>query len=71
MRTWHVHGVHRLTWVVLFLLVLALAIFAMAAGFRQLRSRLVPAAPESGDRGSLPAALLVTGNAFLTDAASV
>jgi len=67
MRTWHVDGVHRLTWVVLFLLVLALAVFAMAAGFSRLRSDTMPVAPEPREQGSQPAALLVSVGAFLTD----
>jgi hypothetical protein len=43
MRVWRYQGVHRLTWVVLVLLVLALAVFAMAAGFSRLRSEAVSA----------------------------
>lgn len=59
MRTWHIHGVHRLTWVVLFLLVLALAVFAMAAGFSRLRSRTVPQAAEAAGTSGLPPATLL------------
>ena len=44
MRVWRYQGVHRLAWVVLALLVLAVAVFAMAAGFSRLRSGAVPAA---------------------------
>jgi len=56
MRTWHLQGVHRVTWLVLFLLVLALAVFAMAAGFSRLRSRV---APEPSEQRHQPAAQLV------------
>jgi len=66
MRTWHVQGVHRLTWVMLFLLVLALAVFAMAAGFSRLRS---PVAPEPSEERHQPAALLVGDLASLPDRA--
>ncbi len=59
MRTWHVQGVHRLTWVVLFLLVLALAIFAMAAGFSRMRSQVVPKPPEPAAQVMFPGATLV------------
>lgn len=59
MRTWHLRGVHRLTWVVLFLLVLALAVFAMAAGFSRLRSQVAPESLESSAGICHPALVLV------------
>jgi hypothetical protein len=43
MRIWRYQGVHRLAWVILALLVLAVAVFAMAAGFSRLRGGAVPA----------------------------
>lgn len=64
MRTWQLRGVHRVTWLVLFLMVLALAVFAMAAGFSRLRSQV---APEPGEQGPRPAAVLVGEFAFLPD----
>lgn len=56
MRTWRYLGVHRLTWVVLALLVVAVAVFAMAAGFSRLR-RPVPSDP--GATGGLGRATTV------------
>lgn len=55
MRTWRYMGVHRLTWVVLALLVVAVAVFAMAAGFSRLRTQNVPSGngPEAVETGSL------------------
>jgi hypothetical protein len=50
MRTWRYLGVHRLTWVVIALLVVAVAVFAMAAGFSRLRR---PAPPEPAATGGL------------------
>ncbi len=58
MRTWHVHGVHRLTWVVMLLLVLAVAVFAMAAGFSRLQSRIAPVPEGPGEQGDLPSSSL-------------
>lgn len=59
MRTWYVHGVHRLTWVVLLLLVLAVAVFAMAAGFSRLRSRVAPLPAEPGEQADMPHSSLI------------
>lgn len=59
MRTWHLRGVHRLTWVVLFLLVLALAVFAMAAGFRRLRSQVQPEPLEASGQAQYPSLVIV------------
>ncbi len=42
MRTWRYIGVHRLTWVLIALLVVAVAVFAMAAGFSRLRHPVPP-----------------------------
>lgn len=58
MRTWHLRGVHRVTWLVLFLLVLALAVFAMAAGFSRLRSQVAPEPSESSGEPRCPAVVL-------------
>jgi len=58
MRTWYVQGVHRLTWVVLLLLVLAVAVFAMAAGFTRLRSRIAPVPEGPGEQGDMPSSSL-------------
>ena len=59
MRTWYVHGVHRLTWVVLLLLVLAVAVFAMAAGFSRLRSRVAPLPDGPGEQADMPHSSLI------------
>lgn len=64
MRTWHVHGVHRLTWVVLLLLVVALAVFAMAAGFTRLRSQVVPELQGPDGQTGLPPASFVLAGAW-------
>ncbi|MCX6069833.1 MAG: hypothetical protein NTU91_03080 [Chloroflexi bacterium] len=48
MRVWRFDGVHRLAWVVIVLLVLAVAVFAMAAGFSRLRGEAVPAGTSVG-----------------------
>jgi hypothetical protein len=64
MRTWHVHGVHRLTWVVLLLLVLAVAVFAMAAGFSRLRSRMLPEPQRPGAQAGVPPASLALESSF-------
>jgi hypothetical protein len=64
MRTWHVHGVHRLTWVVLLLLVLAVAVFAMAAGFSRLRSRVAPEPQRPRAQAGVPPASLALESAF-------
>jgi hypothetical protein len=64
MRVWRYEGVHRLTWVVLALLVLAVAVFAMAAGFSRLRSGSVPggtgAEAPGADTLQMPSDLAVT-----------
>jgi len=64
MRTRQIQGVHRVTWLVLFLLVLALAVFAMATGFSRLRS---PVAPEPSAPRHPPSALLVGELALFSD----
>jgi hypothetical protein len=51
MRVWRYHGVDRLVWVVLALLVLAVAVFAMAAGFSRLRSGASPIGTGEGAVG--------------------
>jgi len=53
MRTWRYLGVHRLTWVLLALLVVAVAVFAMAAGFSRLRHPVPPPPPASWQLGEL------------------
>ncbi len=58
MRVWRYQGVHRLAWVVLALLVLAVAVFAMAAGFSQLHHRAHPEPFLRGDYSRLPPAAL-------------
>jgi len=58
MRVWRYQGVHRLTWVLLALLVLAVAVFAMAAGFSQLHTRAHPEPLLPGDHARLPPAAL-------------
>jgi uncharacterized membrane protein YedE/YeeE len=64
MRTWYVRGVHRLTWVVLLLLVLAVAVFAMAAGFTRLRSRIAPVPEGPGEQGDIPPSSFVIPSCF-------
>jgi hypothetical protein len=54
MRTWRYLGVHRLTWVLLALLVVAVAVFAMAAGFSRLRHPVPPPPAASGELGGSP-----------------
>ena len=54
MRVWRYQGVHRLTWVLLALLVLAVAVFAMAAGFSQLHSEAAPMGTGEDPVGDLP-----------------
>jgi hypothetical protein len=62
MRVWRFDGVHRLAWVVIALLVLAVAVFAMAAGFSQLHNRADSESLLPGDHSRLPpAALEATG----------
>ena len=58
MRTWYLRGVHRVTWLLLFLLVLALAVFAMAAGFSRLRSQVAPESLEPSAETCHPALVL-------------
>lgn len=67
MRVWRYQGVHRLTWVLLVLLVLALAVFGMAAGFGRLRSRASPEPAGPGAQGRVPPAALATANGWLGD----
>jgi len=54
MRTWRYLGVHRLTWVLLALLVVAVAVFAMAAGFSRLRHPVPPPPAASGELAGSP-----------------
>jgi hypothetical protein len=68
MRTWHLQGVHRVTWLLLFLLVLALAVFAMAAGFSRLRSQVAPEQSESSGETRFPASMLVADAGCSPDA---
>jgi hypothetical protein len=64
MRTWRYVGVHRLTWVFLALLVVAVAVFAMAAGFSRLRHP-VPADPAAtGGLSGATVTVLVVGEAW-------
>jgi hypothetical protein len=65
MRVWRYQGVHRLTWVLLVLLVLALAVFGMAAGFGRLRSRAIPEPAGSGTQGRVAPAALATASGWL------
>ncbi len=51
MRTWRYMGVHRLTWVLLALLVVAVAVFAMSAGFSRLRHPVPPAPAATSELG--------------------
>jgi Na+-transporting methylmalonyl-CoA/oxaloacetate decarboxylase gamma subunit len=53
MRIWHYQGVHRLAWVVVVLLVLAVAIFVMAAGFSRLHGAAEPEPALSGSSAAL------------------
>jgi hypothetical protein len=68
MRTWHLQGVHRVTWLLLFLLVLALAVFAMAAGFSRLRSQVAPEPSESSGETRFPASMFVADAGCSPDA---
>lgn len=68
MRTWHLRGVHRVTWLVLILLVLALAVFAMASGFSRLRSQVAPEPLESSGETRFPALVLVAYEGCSPDA---
>jgi len=52
MRVWRHQSTYRLGWVVLVLLVLAVAIFVMAAGFSRLRVEGVPAGGEAEALGA-------------------
>ncbi len=61
MRTWRYMGVHRLTWVLLALLVVAVAVFAMAAGFSRLRHPVPPAPAATWELGG--STLVSTGGA--------
>ncbi len=67
MRTWRYLGVHRLTWVVIALLVVAVAVFAMAAGFSRLRR---PVSHDPAATGGLTGATItasMTRDAWQTD----
>ncbi len=66
MRVWRYQGVNRLAWVVLVLLVLAVAVFAMAAGFSRLRNRAHPEPLLPGEHSRLPPAALEAAS-FWTD----
>lgn len=52
MRVWYYRSVHRMAWVILALLVLAVAVFAMAAGFSRLRGEVTPAGAEAEALGA-------------------
>jgi hypothetical protein len=52
MRVWRYQGIHRVAWVVVALAILAVAVFAMAAGFVRLRGEVSPA----GDSAKSPGA---------------
>jgi hypothetical protein len=67
MRTWRYLGVHRLTWVLLALLVVAVAVFAMAAGFSRLRHPLPPPPAATGGLGGSAAAVYVGAERWMDD----
>ena len=48
MRVWRVQSIHRLAWIMIALLVLAVAIFVMATGFSRLRSEASSAGAGAG-----------------------
>jgi len=67
MRTWRYLGVHRLTWVLLALLVVAVAVFAMAAGFSRLRHPLPPPPPASWELERLTVVASVGAELWIAD----
>jgi len=67
MRTWRYLGVHRLTWVLLALLVVAVAVFAMAAGFSRLRHPVPPPPAASWDLGGSPVDAYVGAELWMAD----
>jgi hypothetical protein len=67
MRTWRYLGVHRLTWVLLALLVVAVAVFAMAAGFSRLRHPVPPPPPASWELGRSPGAAYIGAELCMPD----
>jgi len=73
MRAWRYMGVHRLTWVVLALLVVAVAVFAMAAGFSRLRSQSVPSGngSEPAETGSMGLRLDISSTRLCASVAEV
>jgi hypothetical protein len=67
MRTWRYLGVHRLTWVLLALLVVAVAVFAMAAGFSRLRHPVPPPPPASWELGGPTVVACVGAELWMAD----
>jgi hypothetical protein len=67
MRTWRYLGVHRLTWVLLALLVVAVAVFAMAAGFSRLRHPVPPPPPASWELGRATVVASVGAELWMDD----
>jgi len=67
MRTRRYLGVHRLTWLLLALLVVAVAVFAMAAGFSRLRHPVPPPPAASGELGRSEAAVYVGAELWMDD----
>jgi hypothetical protein len=48
MRVWRVHSIHRLAWIMIALLILAVAIFAMATAFTRLHGEDSSAGADAG-----------------------
>jgi len=67
MRTWRYLGVHRLTWVVIVLLVVAVAVFAMAAGFSRLRRPVPPDPAATGGLSGATVTASLVGDAWQTE----
>ena len=67
MRTWRYLGVHRLTWVVIVLLVVAVAVFAMAAGFSRLRHPVPPEPAATGALSGTTVTAWLVGEAWVID----
>ncbi len=67
MRTWRYLGVHRLTWVVIVLLVVAVAVFAMAAGFSRLRRPVPPDPATTGELSGATFTASSVGDVWQTD----
>ena len=67
MRTRRYLGVHRLTWLLLALLVVAVAVFAMAAGFSRLRHPVPPPPPASWQLGELTVVASVGAERWMND----